>query len=56
VRLLKHDNVASGPGFAALGIRPTSVEAVLPGYLWRYRPRGEFEDSSAERIGGSPAN
>jgi uncharacterized protein YbjT (DUF2867 family) len=39
VRLLKHDNVVSGDaqGFDALGITPTSLNAVLPTYLHRYR-------------------
>ena len=56
VRLLKHDNIASGDGFAALGINPTSLEAEVPNYLWRYRPRGQFQDSAAERAVGSPSN
>jgi NADH dehydrogenase len=56
VRLLKRDNIATGPGFAALGIKPTSVEAILPSYLWRFRARGQFEDCAAERVAGSPAN
>ena len=44
VRLLKKDNVAGPgvPGLADLGITPTSVEAVLPSYLWRYRAKGEY--------------
>jgi len=44
VKNLAHDNVASPdlPGFAALGIAPTAMEAVLPEYLWRYRPAGQF--------------
>ena len=39
VRLLKHDNVVSedARGFDALGIVPTSLNAVLPSYLHRYR-------------------
>ncbi|MDC1120100.1 complex I NDUFA9 subunit family protein [bacterium] len=39
VRLLKHDNVVSGDaqGFDALGIVPTTLNAVLPTYLHRYR-------------------
>ena len=28
--------------FAGLGIRPESIEAVLPSYLWRFRPAGQF--------------
>jgi uncharacterized protein YbjT (DUF2867 family) len=44
VRLLKHDNVASGklPGLSALGIQPTGLEAILPSYLDSYRPGGRF--------------
>ena len=29
-------------GFAELGITPTAMEAVLPEYLWRYRPSGQY--------------
>ena len=25
-----------------LGIQPKSTEAILPSYLWRYRPAGQF--------------
>ncbi len=48
VRLLKSDNVVSqaaekaGLTFAGLGIRPQSIEAVLPTYLWRFRAAGQF--------------
>lgn len=47
VRLLKKDNVVAptAAGLADLGITPTSVEAVVPSYLWRYRPKGEYADS-----------
>lgn len=44
VRNLAVDNVV-GPdaqGFAALGIAPTSMAAVLPDYLWRFRPSGQY--------------
>jgi NADH dehydrogenase len=46
VRLLKTDNVVApgAPGLADLGITPTSVEAVVPSYLWRYRATGEYQD------------
>jgi NADH dehydrogenase len=46
VKLLKKDNVVSptAAGLADLGITPTSVEAVVPSYLWRYRPRGEYAE------------
>lgn len=44
VRNLARDNVVSSTsrGFAELGITPTAMEAVLPEYLWRYRPSGQF--------------
>jgi len=47
VRLLKKDNVVSptAAGLADLGITPTSVEAVIPSYLWRYRAKGEYADA-----------
>ena len=46
VRLLKKDNVVSptAAGLTDLGITPTSVEAVVPSYLWRYRARGEYAE------------
>jgi NADH dehydrogenase len=28
---------------AGLGIHPTTIEAVVPSYLWRFRKRGQFE-------------
>ena len=39
------DNVVSegAQGFAALGIHPTAMEAVLPEYLWRFRPSGQYD-------------
>ena len=47
VRLLKKDNVVSSTaaGLGDLGITPTSVEAVIPAYLWRYRAKGEYADA-----------
>ncbi|PZQ95513.1 MAG: complex I NDUFA9 subunit family protein [Cereibacter sphaeroides] len=44
VRNLAHDNVVSegAAGLAELGIKPTPVDAVLPEYLWPYRPSGQF--------------
>jgi uncharacterized protein YbjT (DUF2867 family) len=49
VRLLKKDNVVSptAAGLADLGITPTSVEAVIPSYLWRYRAKGEYAEPQA---------
>ena len=45
VDLLKSDNVVSGAfdGLAELGIRPQSLEVILPTYLDRYRPGGHFK-------------
>jgi uncharacterized protein YbjT (DUF2867 family) len=46
VLLLKTDNVASGayPGLAEAGITPTSVESVIPSYLYRFRKGGQYAD------------
>ena len=44
VKLLAVDNVVA-PGartLADLGINPTAYAAVLPEYLWRYRPSGQY--------------
>jgi len=45
VRSLRVDNVVSegARGFADLGIKPTATEAVLPDYLWRFRPGGQYD-------------
>jgi NADH dehydrogenase len=55
VELLKSDNVASPalPGLAQLGIPATAVEAIVPTYLYRYRPGGQFSDETASY--GGPA-
>ena len=44
VRSLRVDNVVSegAKGFADLGIAPTAPEAILPDYLWRFRPSGQY--------------
>ena len=44
VKLLQQDNVADEalPGLAQLGIVPAAVEAIVPTYLDRFRPRGRF--------------
>ena len=46
VKSLATDNVVdpAARGFDALGIAPVSLEAVLPEYLWRYRPSGQYDD------------
>jgi uncharacterized protein YbjT (DUF2867 family) len=48
VRLLRTDNVVHTgmPGFADLGLTPQSVEAVVPSYLWRFHPKGQFRDAA----------
>ena len=42
---LRQDNVVSdgAKGFAELGIVPMAMEAVLPDYLWRFRPSGQYD-------------
>jgi NADH dehydrogenase len=44
LRNLARDNVvgADARGLADLGIAATPMAAVLPDYLWRYRPSGQF--------------
>ncbi len=48
VTLLKRDNVVgddeSAHTIADLGVEPLeSVEAIVPSYLWRFRPYGQFQ-------------
>lgn len=45
VRNLANDNVVGSEdlGFAELGIEPTSLSSVLPEYLWRFRPSGQYD-------------
>lgn len=45
--LVSAEAEAEGRTFAGLGIQPTSLEAVLPSYLGRYRVRGQFDAQSA---------
>lgn len=48
VTLLQSDNVVSeaakaeGRTLEGIGLQPTAMEAVLPGYLWRFRKAGQF--------------
>jgi NADH dehydrogenase len=42
---LREDNIVSpgAKGLAELGIEPSAMDAVLPEYLWRFRPSGQYE-------------
>ncbi|MEO1330344.1 MAG: complex I NDUFA9 subunit family protein [Pseudomonadota bacterium] len=46
VKLLAKDNVVAdgAPGLGDLGVEPTTVEAVIPSYLWRFRPQGQYDE------------
>ena len=51
MQLLRNDNLpASGsPGLAALGVTTAeTVEAIVPTYLWRHRPYGQFHEPRGE--------
>ncbi|PQO22813.1 complex I NDUFA9 subunit family protein [Rhodobacteraceae bacterium WD3A24] len=56
VRQLRRDNVVADDarGFEALGIEPVHMSAVLPDYLWRFRPAGQYSaiHESAQRLRG----
>jgi hypothetical protein len=43
---LQKDNIVSGDlkTFKDLGINPTSLEIILPTYLWKFRPSGQFSE------------
>ena len=51
---LYRDNVVApgAKGFADLGITPSAIVAVLPDYLWPYRPSGQYDaiKASAKNI------
>ena len=58
VELLGVDNVVSDEAirekrsFAAFGITPTSMDTILPTYMWRFRKHGQFDKPAAT---GNPA-
>jgi NADH dehydrogenase len=54
--LLRSDNVVApgAPGLAELGITPTAVEGIIPTYLYRYRPGGQFAEPVVN-VSGSAA-
>ncbi|UWQ91500.1 complex I NDUFA9 subunit family protein [Aliisedimentitalea scapharcae] len=45
VRSLKTDNVVAedANSFAELGIKPVTLASVLPDYLWKFRPSGQYD-------------
>ena len=53
VELLRTDNVVSagaiseGRTLSGLGIEPAAMEAIVPGYLWRFRKTGQFRAQGA---------
>jgi len=61
VTLLKSDNVVSakaekdGRSLAGIGIRPATVEAILPSYLWRFRETGQFTNPNTPTQTGGAA-
>jgi NADH dehydrogenase len=44
VKALREDNVVAeeAKGFGDLGIQPKAMGAILPDYLWRFRPSGQY--------------
>ena len=44
VEMLKYDSVISGnyPTLKNLGIDPTSIQTILPKYIYRFRTGGQF--------------
>lgn len=54
VKLLRSDNVVSDEAerdkrtLAGIGIRPVTVDAILPSYLNRYRPNGQYSGKGSE--------
>jgi len=56
VRALHYDIVVSAGarGLSELGIEATAMDAVLPEYLWRFRPSGQYQSikASAKNLRG----
>ncbi len=52
VEALRVDNVCTGacPGLADLGLTPTTLEAILPTYLYTYRKGGQYADQDAREL------
>lgn len=53
---LKSDNVvsANAKSFSDFGIQPMALSAVLPDYLWKFRPSGQYDElvASARNLRG----
>ena len=53
VEMLRSDNIVSatadkdGRTLSGLGIAPQAADAILPSYLWQYRPAGQFTRPNA---------
>jgi len=56
LRNLARDNVVSqgAKGFGDLGIDPMPMASILPGYMWKFRPSGQYDDitRSARKLNG----
>jgi NADH dehydrogenase len=35
--------IKDGRTLAGIGIQPTTIEAIVPSYLWRFRKAGQFD-------------
>lgn len=56
VVLLKSDNVVTAAdGLSSLGIVPTSMEAEVPAYLWRFRPKGQYDELVRDKTSAARA-
>ena len=61
VDLLSVDNVVSDVAikekrtFAGMGIVPTSMDTILPTYLWRFRKHGQFDKATTSPVDEIPA-
>ena len=49
LKSLGTDNVVSegAKGFADLGITPEVLGPILPSYLWKFRPSGQYNEMTA---------
>ncbi|EBA16922.1 NADH ubiquinone oxidoreductase, putative [Roseobacter sp. SK209-2-6] len=49
LKSLGRDNVVAdgAKGFADLGIEPEMLGPILPSYLWKYRPSGQYDEMTA---------